>query len=114
MSETPRNPSAVAELAFLFKRNGYVRRLNPKRRSAEGQGYKKGDEVRLVADTKAELAHLRRLLRRCGFPRGRAFVKGLQYRQPIYGRQTVARFLDLVGAVGGGAHRAEQDRVRDR
>jgi hypothetical protein len=91
-------PSAVAGLASYFERNGYVRQLNPERRSAEGQRYKKGDEVRLVANSRAELAHIRRLLRQARFPAGRPFVKGGQFRQPIYGRQEVARFLALVGA----------------
>ncbi len=85
-------------LAALFRRNGYVRRQSAARLNAEGYGaYKKGDEVRLVADSRAELAEVRRLLRAAGFKPGRPFRKANQYRQPLYGRQQVARFLALVG-----------------
>jgi hypothetical protein len=89
---------AVARLAELFRRNGYVRRLNAARRAAEGyRGYKKGDEVRLVANSLAELAEVRRLLRALGLKPGRPFRKARQFRQPLYGRVQVARFLALVG-----------------
>lgn len=88
---------AVTRLAELFRRNGYVRRLNAERRDAEGYwGYKKGDEVRLVANSLAELAEIRQLLRAAGFKPGRPFRKARQYRQPLYGRAQVARFLALV------------------
>ena len=90
--------AAVTEdLAFFFHRNGYVRRQNAKRLKKEKRQYKKGDEVRLVADSRAELRTIRRLLRRAGFKAGRPFTKGNQWRQPIYGRLAVARFLTLVG-----------------
>jgi hypothetical protein len=76
-----------------------VRQQNAKRLAREGpQSYKKGDEVRLVAHSAAELREIRRLLRAAGFTVGRSFVKGRQFRQPIYGRDDVARFLDLIGA----------------
>ena len=89
---------AVRRLAALFRRNGYVRRQNPSRLRAEGYwAYKKGDEVRLVADDLAELAEIRRLLRAAGFKFGRPFAKSRQYRQPLYGREQVAHFLALVG-----------------
>jgi hypothetical protein len=91
----------AARLAALFHRNGYVRRQNARRLRAEGSwGYKKGDEVRLVADSLAELAEVRRLLRAAGFKPGRPFRKARQYRQPIYGRAQVARFLTLVDQAG--------------
>jgi hypothetical protein len=93
-------PSSVAErLATFFRRNGYVRRQSPDRLSRDGyRGYKKGDEVRLVAESKAELRVIRRLLRQAGFQPGRPFAKSRQWRQPLYGRAAVARFLALVGA----------------
>ena len=92
-------PSAevVEQLAVFFRRNGYVRRPNPDRLAAEGyKGYKKGDEVRLVADSRAELRAIRRLLRAAGFDPGRPFAKARQWRQPLYGRNAVSRFLALV------------------
>ena len=91
-------PAAVVDqLRELFERNGYVRRLNPKRREKEPRIYKKGDEVRLVARSSAELREIRRLLRTAGFVPGRPFQKAEQWAQPIYGRRVVARFLALIG-----------------
>ncbi len=90
--------TTAKQLTDFFQRNGYVRRQNSDRLSEVGsQSYRKGDEVRLVANTRVELALIRRLLRAAGFKPGRAFTKGRQYRQPLYGRAEVARFLELVG-----------------
>ncbi len=98
MAEVVPSPAVVEQLAALFRRHGYVRWQNPERLSADGyMGYKKGDEVRLVANTVAELRAIRRLLRQAGFTPGRPFAKARQWRQPVYGRAAVARFLDLVG-----------------
>ena len=87
----------VKQLAAYFHRNGYVRRVDAVRRIVDGQLYKKGAEVRLVADTRVELAEIRRLLKQAGFKRGRPFTKANQWRQPLYGVEEVARFLKLVG-----------------
>lgn len=94
----PRAPADVRrELGRYFRRNGYVRRQNPERLAREGyMGYKKGDEVRMTAQDKRELHRIERLLIRGGFRPGRPFVKGRQYRLPIYGRAAVRRFLRLV------------------
>lgn len=89
--------SVAKQLAFFFRRNGYVRYQNAERLAAEGQRYKKGDEVRLVATSLAELRAIRRLLRQAGFKPGRPFRKAKQYRQPVYGRSVVARFLAFIG-----------------
>lgn len=92
-------------LAGFYSANGYVRRQNLERLGSEGSRlYKKGEEVRLVARSKEELRIVRRLLRKAGFKPGRPFQKGNQYRQPIYGRGEVARFIELVENEG----RAEQ------
>lgn len=87
----------VEQLAFFFRRNGYVRRQNHERLASEGRRYKKGDEIRLVAETQAELRTIRRLLRQAGFKPGHAFAKHEQYCQPVYGRRAVAHFLTLIG-----------------
>ncbi len=87
----------VKQLAAYFHRNGYVRRVDAVRRIVDGQLYKKGAEVRLVADTRVELAEIRRLLKQAGFKRARPFTKANQWRQPLYGVEEVARFLKLVG-----------------
>ena len=91
----------ASELGRYFKRNGYVRRQNPKRLARDGSmGYKKGDEVRLTAQDEQELLHLEALLRRAGFRPGRPFAKGRQHRLPVYGREAVRRFLRLVERAG--------------
>lgn len=85
-------------LIWYFQRNGYVRRQDPELLAERGrQGYRKGDEVRLVANSMVELREIRRMLRSAGFQPGRPFRKGRQYRQPVYGRAEVARFLELLG-----------------
>ena len=87
---------AIKRLGKFFRRNGYIRELNSERRLEEGELYKKGSEIRLVADTRVELAEIRRLLKRAGFKRARPFAKANQWRQPVYGVAEVARFLELI------------------
>ncbi len=90
-------PTQVAALlANFFLRNGYVRRIDAVRRTEEGQQYKKGAEIRLVAETEDELKLIRQLLIRAGFKLAEPFVKANQWRQPIYGIAEVARFLSLI------------------
>jgi len=85
------------QLAQWFRSSGYVRRQNRRRLAEDGYaGYKKGDEVRLVANSLPELQVIRRLLRQAGFKPGRPFAHANQWRQPLYGRDNVARFLALV------------------
>lgn len=96
----PKVPRIVAdELAGAFSRNGYVRQQDAKRLRAEGyDGYKKGDEIRLIADNKRQLSALRRTLQEAAFSPGKPFEKGKRWCQPIYGREAVSRFLRVVGA----------------
>ena len=100
-SRRRRPPAAVIrQLARFFHRNGYVRWQDEVRLTEEGyQVYKKGNELRLVADSTEELAVIRELLERAGFTPGRAFAKGRQYRQPVYGKRAVIRFLELIGEI---------------
>ena len=98
MAAIRKSPSAWKDLSHFFHRNGYVRWQNAERRQLEGQAYRKGDEVRLVAESLAELATIRRLLSQAGFAVSRPFAKGRQFRQTIYGRDQVARFLAYVSA----------------
>jgi hypothetical protein len=97
VAEASLSSETVKRLAAYFHRNGYVRRLDAVRRIEDGQLYKKGAEVRLVAQSSSELAEIRRLLKRAGFKCARPFAKARQWRQPVYGVAEVARFLDLVG-----------------
>jgi hypothetical protein len=85
-------------LAEHFRRNGYVRPPAAKRLAAPGYGeFRRGFEFRLTADTRSELRRVRDLLRKAGFTPGRPFVKGRQFRQPVYGRTELERFLALIG-----------------
>ncbi len=97
MAEVAPDPEVVKRLKMFFHRNGYIRRVNAVRLKVEGRLYKKGAEVRLVAESAAELAEIRRLLKRAGFKLARPFAKARQWRQPVYGVAEVARFLSLVG-----------------
>lgn len=90
------NP-AVQQLAEFFRRNGYVRPPKEKRDAAPGRGeFRRGYEFRLTAQSKTELRLIRRLLRQAGFAPGRPFAKGNQFRQPVYGREELERFLKLI------------------
>ena len=97
MAKVEPDSEMVKQLAAFFHRNGYVRRVDAVRRVEEGQLYKKGAEVRLVAQSAAELTEIRWLLKRAGFKLARPFAKARQWRQPVYGVAEVARFLSLVG-----------------
>jgi len=89
--------AALTKLAWFFRRNGYVRRQNRSRVKNEGfQSYKKGDEIRLVANSSDELTEIRHLLAQAGIKAGRPFRKSNQFRQPIYGREQIAFFLSAV------------------
>lgn len=84
-----------AQLGVYFGRAGYVR-LQQEERMQEGRTYHKGEEVRLIATSLAELRAIRRLLRAAEFSPGRPFQKHSRWCQPLYGRAEVARFLDLI------------------
>ena len=56
-----------------------------------------------MAQSRAELAEIRRLLRQAGLKCGRPFAKARQWRQPIYGVAEVARFLEMIASVEGGS-----------
>ncbi|MCL6504661.1 MAG: hypothetical protein K6T86_18425 [Pirellulales bacterium] len=90
--------AVVQRLVRVFSGRGYLRRQNKRRMAKEGTNqYKKGEEVRLIADTRSELAEIRKLLVQAGFKPGKPFRKGAKYCQPVYGKEAVGRFLTLVG-----------------
>lgn len=89
--------AVVRELVGLFRRNGYVRPPAEKRLAKPGTGeFRRGFEFRMTAENRAELMHIRRLLRQAGFKPGRPFEKANQYRQPVYGRKNLDRFLEML------------------
>ena len=87
------DPQAEKLLIAFFLRNGCVRVMNEERRKAEGQKYKKGYEVRLVAKSKEELEDMRQLLQQFGFKPGNPYKKFLQFVQPVYGKSAVEWFF---------------------
>jgi len=94
------DPAAAVELTALFRRNGCVRRHDATRYARQGcMKYKKGEEIRLVANGHAERVRIQRLLKRAGFKAGRPFRKSAERTQiciPIYGREQVAGFLSMA------------------
>jgi hypothetical protein len=103
LSAMPDPPKTVfSNLAWFYNRNGYVRSQNKERMESEGSGrYKKGEEVRLIAYSEHELKVIQSLLSKAGFKYGKPFRKKTLYCQPVYGRQAVARFLQMVESVSG-------------
>lgn len=98
IQRTNENLPVSEQLAAVFHRNGYVRRQSADRLSAEGYSkYKKGDEVRLIARSMVELESIRHLLMEAGFKPGKPYAQNRQFRQPLYGRREVARFLKMIG-----------------
>lgn len=90
--------SPQAQLKRLFERNGYLRSPNPTRQEQEGYTkYKKGYEVRLVAQDEMELEQIRDWLQQAGFQLAKPHAKVHRFVQPIYGKQAVERFCKLVG-----------------
>ena len=85
------------QLAAFFRRNGYVRPPARKRKPGHERGlFRRGYEFRLTAGSPSELRLICALLRRAGFKPGRPFVKDRQFRQPVYGREELERFLLLI------------------
>lgn len=89
-------------LVRFFQRNGYLRRPNLERRKAEPRAYRKGYEIRLVANSERELAEFRRLIDAAGLKPGKPYPKENRWVQPIYGRQAMETFLAWVDQFGNG------------
>jgi hypothetical protein len=92
-------PQVIADLAAQFEKNGCTRWPDLERRSKNPREYKKGYEVRLAANSMEELRVIRRALRDAGFKPARPFAKATEWRQPLYGRREVLRFLELIGQI---------------
>ena len=87
---------SVRLLVELFERNGCVRTPDFKKRKRLRERYKKGYEIRFIANTKSELRLVRRLLRRLHLKPGRPHVKRTQFVQPVYGKATVQRLVTFL------------------
>ena len=74
----------------------HVRRPDPNRQIEGWKKYKKGWEVRILAEDSDDLESLQNVLKELGFNPKRPFLKRDQFVQPIYGRQAVERYLELV------------------
>lgn len=91
---------ATKELVALFERSGHIRLQKPERLREGPRRYKKGDEIRIGAASESELAHVRDLLAACGFTLGAPHAHGSgRFRQPVYGRDQVARFVEMLEEV---------------
>lgn len=84
------------QLVWLFRRNGYIRWQDEEQLKRGHRVYKKGHELRFVADDAEELELIQDLLRQVGLEPGRPFAKGRQFRQPVYGKRAVDSFLELL------------------
>ena len=84
--------SIPAQLIELYRKNGYARTPNTKRRASEKAKYKKGWEIRLVLGSEDELDEVRRLLKQEGMEPGNPFRKSTRWVQPLYGKRIFERF----------------------
>ncbi len=88
---------AVKYLAQAFKNRGYVRYANEtKKKEDANRKYKKGDEIRLIFNSNTDCLLAQKHLNFFGFTYGKSYEQFRQIRLPIYGRNQVRSFLDLV------------------
>lgn len=92
-SATPNQAEAKTELKKLFAERGYVRKPDAERRNEEGSlTYRKGYEVRLPCDSKADAQRVSKLLKIVELKPGKPFAKGAGFAVPIYGKDAVDWF----------------------
>lgn len=93
----PPNDSAQSRIVKFFHRHGCLRLPDEVRRQKEGHTrYKKGHEIRFVADSLAELRQISSLLKRLGFKPGAPYQKQHQFVQPVYGNEAAASFMRIL------------------
>lgn len=90
-----KNDKIASELVALYQRNGYVRQPNSARFD-EGQGYKKGWEIRWVAKDETEAAHISKLLSVAGFKHGKTYLKNKLIVLPVYGYEAMEKFISFL------------------
>ena len=88
---------AEKKLVKLFLRNGCMRYPNEERQKSDGvQKYKKGYEVRWTAVDRTELTEIKGFLEKAGFVAGNDYPKRKHFIQPVYGKDAVFRFQELL------------------
>ena len=95
---------AQALLAACFRRNGYLRlpiaaRVKQAKATKQKHVYKKGYELRLVANSTKELREIQSCLGQAGYKFGKAYAKSSQFVVPVYGKQQIDAFLTMVKTV---------------
>jgi hypothetical protein len=93
---TRRRHAAIEALRRFWSR-AYARVPNEDRFAEGSAAYKKGWEIRFVADSPAECDEISRLLGAAGFVPGRRFAKGSGWIVPVYGREPTERLRALLG-----------------
>ncbi len=103
MSTTPKkkttnysNDSVEVQLAQIFCRNGCMRLPDVARQKEGHTKYKKGYEIRFVAESKTELNQIRRLLKQTGLKPGNPYQKGYQFVQPVYGKEAARKLGEIL------------------
>ena len=84
-------------LRDIFLRSEDVRSPDRGLQSKLGTKYKKGYEIRLTVYSEEELQVVIRTLRMYRVVFGKQFAKGKRFIIPIYGKDTVKRFLHMIG-----------------
>ena len=88
--------STAEQLRQLFNRNGYYRVPDEASREDKKASYKKGYEIRFVAQDYKEYLEIRKLLKALGYEPGKAFFKGAQRVIPVYGKENYLAFQELM------------------
>lgn len=85
-------------LREVYGDRAYARVANLSRRKEESsKKYKKGYEVRIRCNSKAEVNRLERALANLGFTPGAPFAKGPSRIVPVYGRDQVRDLALILG-----------------
>lgn len=88
--------SVIKKLGGYFLRNGYLRLPNETLKKKKGGNYRKGYEIRFVANNKNELKEIKSLLKDAYLKPGKHFEKFNQFVLPVYGKESFFRFKSLL------------------
>lgn len=88
--------SVVKKLGEYFLRNGCLRLPNEKLKKQRDGNYRKGYEIRFVANNKIELKEIKSLLKEADLIPGKHFEKFNQFVLPVYGKESFFRFKSLL------------------